>query len=411
MDERDAFREQIRDALTHLYDRAHLECHPLVSQLLGEASPGRITRAQRLRSVLRDAIDVLQPQQRNASLGAPEWRSYLALHALYVKGENFVQLQDELGISRRQLQRELRKGLDAISAILWERRVSAGLALDTPPQDVLQAELESWELKRQACALETLVADTRWLLNPLLDRHGVTLHVQFPATSMPVYVDPTLARQALFRVLRLLVQNAAHQVTMQAIAHDTVMDLCLDAPGTDIVLVGEDWDIAELLIGRQGGELAGTGTSPSIAIRLPVAHRARVLVIDDVEAAHRLFERYLAPHNYAVVSAQDGPTGLKLARDSVPDLILLDVMMPTLDGWQVLRALQAEPATAAIPVVICSVLDEPELALSLGARAFVKKPVSRLALLNTLERILDGSVSAEEARPVWPPAPCTSVPR
>jgi CheY-like chemotaxis protein len=190
-----------------------------------------------------------------------------------------------------------------------------------------------------------------------------------------------------------------------------MVELHLHAPERDVALEGEDWDIAGLLIGRQGGELIAAAArgeltaeaTPSAAvIRLPAVNRARVLVIDDVEAAHRLFERCLAPHNYAVSGAQDGPTGLRLARELAPDLIILDVMMPTQDGWQVLRSLQSDPATAAIPVVVCSVLDEPELALSLGARAFVKKPISRLELLNTLEPILAGSVSAEEAPPAGP---------
>jgi putative two-component system response regulator len=71
-----------------------------------------------------------------------------------------------------------------------------------------------------------------------------------------------------------------------------------------------------------------------------------------------------------------------------PDLIILDVMMPSMDGWQVLRSLKQNPATKSTPIIICSVLREPELAISLGAISYLIKPVDRLELLATLERII-----------------------
>jgi CheY-like chemotaxis protein len=61
------------------------------------------------------------------------------------------------------------------------------------------------------------------------------------------------------------------------------------------------------------------------------------------------------------------------------------------DGWQVLRGLAGNPATAHIPVIICSVLKEPELAFSLGAKAYLKKPVDRLELIATLARVLSSA--------------------
>jgi CheY-like chemotaxis protein len=79
---------------------------------------------------------------------------------------------------------------------------------------------------------------------------------------------------------------------------------------------------------------------------------------------------------------------LQLAGEKHPDAITLDVMMPNVDGWQVLRGLANAPATANIPVIICSVLKEPELAFSLGARAYLKKPVDRLELVATLARLV-----------------------
>lgn len=75
----------------------------------------------------------------------------------------------------------------------------------------------------------------------------------------------------------------------------------------------------------------------------------------------------------------------------MPDVILLDVMMPHQDGWQVLQRLQAQVGTQHIPVIVCSVFDDPELARSLGAVDFLPKPVSRLQLLRALSRRRENS--------------------
>jgi CheY-like chemotaxis protein len=407
MNDRAKFRNEIRDALAHLYDTAYLECHPLVPQLLELSTASRLTRAQMLRSLLKEAIEALRPRQGNPSR-TPEWRSYLALHHRYVQEMSPLKVQDELGISRRQLQREERKGIDALVAILWERRlVDAGppilLPLDEAGEvQLLRRELERWQVNRQVCAVRTLVDDTCWMLRPILERLNVTLHVALFPSPAPVFVDPTLTRQALLRVLRLAAQaTGAGQVSLHAIPHAQTLDIVLQSEGMSISQAEEDWGIACLLVSHQGGSLrqeSAADATPRVVMSLPLASQARVLVVDDVQAVHRLFERYLTPHNYEVIGAGNGPEALRLAAELHPDLIILDVMMPTVDGWQVLRDLQSDPTTAEIPVVVCSVLDEPEVALSLGACAFVKKPVNRLELLNTLERVRGATVPEEVVR-------------
>ena len=79
-----------------------------------------------------------------------------------------------------------------------------------------------------------------------------------------------------------------------------------------------------------------------------------VLVIDDELSQRELMTRFLERKGFAVRTAADGRTGLDLARVLTPRVILLDVMMPAMDGWSVLKALEAEPQTADIPVVMIS---------------------------------------------------------
>jgi CheY-like chemotaxis protein len=111
------------------------------------------------------------------------------------------------------------------------------------------------------------------------------------------------------------------------------------------------------------------------------------LVIDDHAEFVELLERYVAEHGLQIVTANNGLKGLELAQQLQPNAIILDVMMPEIDGWEILQRLHATPATSAIPVVVCSVFHDPELALTLGAAGVLKKPVRQEDLLAILRKI------------------------
>jgi CheY-like chemotaxis protein len=401
----DEFRKQVKDALEHLHDTAYLQVHPLVSQIAWPATPQQTTHAQRLRDLLKEAIESLRPQPGSPS-EAPESRSYLALRYRYVQGMSMAETEDKLGISLRQLHRELRKGLDAVSALLGEMQgLEGGLAIAPAPVQELESELSQWQLDRQACHVQALVDDTLWMLNPLLEQRAVKLIPDLPADVPPVLVDATLMRQALSKALRLMAQNAGSPISLHASPHGERLDIVLHCPSYTLSTAGEEWQMVQLLVAQQGGSLA-TDTHPEtgtqVILSLPRASQTRVLVVDDNQAIHQLFERYLAPHHYEVIHARSGPEALQLAAEAQPDLITLDVMMPSMDGWQVLRDLAQNPATQHIPVIVCSVLKEPELASSLGARAYLKKPVDRLELLATLARLQPAAGPSAAAHPPTP---------
>jgi CheY-like chemotaxis protein/two-component sensor histidine kinase len=119
-----------------------------------------------------------------------------------------------------------------------------------------------------------------------------------------------------------------------------------------------------------------------------------VLIIDDDGAARDLVSRHLAREGFRVETAADGETGLRRARELMPDVITLDVLMPGLDGWTVLQRLKSDPALAGIPVVMISVLDEKPLGFSLGATGYLTKPVERQALGELLDRLLPRDADA-----------------
>jgi DNA-binding response OmpR family regulator len=100
-----------------------------------------------------------------------------------------------------------------------------------------------------------------------------------------------------------------------------------------------------------------------------------VLVIDDDPNVRDLMQRTLAKDGFHVEVAADGKQGLELARTLQPAVITLDVMMPGLDGWAVLTALKADPATAGIPVFMLTIVDDRNMGFSLGAVDYFTKPI------------------------------------
>ena len=110
---------------------------------------------------------------------------------------------------------------------------------------------------------------------------------------------------------------------------------------------------------------------------------ARILVVDDVDVNIKLLEAKLASEYFNVISANNGETALKIAQDERPDLILLDVMMPRMDGFEVCKRLKADARTSDIPVVMVTALTETAdrvRGLESGADDFLTKPVNDVAL-------------------------------
>jgi len=115
---------------------------------------------------------------------------------------------------------------------------------------------------------------------------------------------------------------------------------------------------------------------------------ATVLVVDDDESSREISRRILSKRGYSVICADDGESGIELARKQHPDIIVLDILMPGMDGWQVLERLREIPETADIPIILQSMLSERELGLSLGANDYLTKPVDKSDLPNAVRKLL-----------------------
>jgi CheY-like chemotaxis protein len=222
-----------------------------------------------------------------------------------------------------------------------------------------------------------------------------------PTVNLPrVSLQVPILRQALLDVLgeaarcapggplRLTTESLAQGVGARILAHGHAGAL----PNA------EDLEMTGQLVQLCGGTLECKIEPGSLDARLtlPAIEQATVLVIDDNADALQLAQRYLANSRYRCLSTQDAEHGLALAEDAQPAVIVLDVMMPERDGWTVLGQLREHPKTHTIPVVICSILAQEQLALSLGAAQFLRKPVTRQALLAALDRQLE--LAAKKSR-------------
>jgi two-component system cell cycle response regulator len=128
---------------------------------------------------------------------------------------------------------------------------------------------------------------------------------------------------------------------------------------------------------------------------------ARVLVVDDVELNVKLLEAKLSSEYFQVIPAFNGPTALELAESELPDIILLDVMMPRMDGFEVCRRLKANPRTTDIPVVMVTALSDIAdrlRGLEAGADDFLTKPVNDIALFARVRSLIRLKRMMEELR-------------
>ena len=125
----------------------------------------------------------------------------------------------------------------------------------------------------------------------------------------------------------------------------------------------------------------------------PASGRRLVLVIDDDPYVHDMLRRTLPRETYDMAVATAGEPGLARARELKPDAILLDIVLPGLDGWSVLAEIRKDPDLAAVPVLIMTILDQADRARSSTATDFFSKPIDRERLLEALGRIPAPTVS------------------
>jgi CheY-like chemotaxis protein len=405
-----AFVEAVKDALDHLYDFSRLNNHRLASWLLPSELPRGVSHAQALRQHLLDAIEHVNPGGRLAS-STRQKRAFRLLEMRYVEATSFRDVMRTLALSQAQYHREQRNAIGMVASYLWDTLASS--PGDVPPAELRRVSILEepraqpglpWtptggdavapQLIAPASAdpvrLSALLTEVVGLVGHLARERGAQIRIDTVSDKL-CSTDRTTLRSALIGALGYLLDGIqGGDVLLSAEESDALMRIEARRAGTnaEVPRAGTENDqiaVSRVLMRALGGDLEVARTEGGIVVSLTFpTRRAVLLVIDDNPDLVQLITRYVADQHYVVLSASTVEAGFGAAKAAHPDIILLDVMLPHRDGWEALQLLHHHPSTAEIPVVVCSVLAEDRLAVALGARAFIRKPVTRPALLHVL---------------------------
>jgi signal transduction histidine kinase/DNA-binding response OmpR family regulator len=296
--------------------------------------------------------------------------------------------------------------------------------------DLAKVESGRLELRPVPFGLTGLLEQTLETMRPLADRKHLSLKVEGDV-DLTITADPARIRQVAFNLLSNAVKFTpdfgAVRVTVgrtDDTAWFVVSDTGPGIPEEDRERIFEAFEqggrkagsktegtglglaLTRRLVQAHGGriELASTmGVGSAFTVHLPARGaveaprpapqvatgdtRPRVLVIEDDPGAAELLRLYLEAAGYAVAVTASGLEGLAWAIGLAPDAIVLDILLPDTDGWEVLQRLKQDDRTRVIPVLVVTVIDNRPLGLALGAVDYFVKPVARENLLKSLGRL------------------------
>jgi CheY-like chemotaxis protein len=384
-----AFVEQVEDALKHIYDLPYLNDHPLASELAGEG-PAAESRGQHLRRELVAAIEALSPGPK-VPFRALHARTHSILVLHYMEQMTIHEAANQLGISPRQAIRNLRDAERSVAAVLWSARPVM------PPDEANAVRLSSLDaeigyLEAASCPTDIgeLVRSAVEAVRPRAAQRTVDLSLTLPSDPVMFSTNPTLAQQLVVGLVNHAVgqsHNGPVAVGLETVCDGIVLIITYE-PATDDGAGAPLKATVHELGQRLGWSISQEVAEEVTRLRCAISHPCpSVLIVDDNEGLVNLLQRYLADRSCRVLTARSGEEGLQRAREHRPDVIILDVMMPGMHGWEVLQRLRSDPHTAEIRVVICSVVNEPELAQALGAALFLPKPIRQADVLTALRQL------------------------
>jgi len=401
--DRSAFAKAVADALRGFHDPVHLQISPLVTWLsVRDIGPGQAPASRR--RLLRNAVERLRPSPSLAS-SRPEWLGYRLLWSTYVQTKSRYVVCDELGLSEASYYRIRREALAGIVSVLWSHHeaLTSSPASTHSSEETGDHQLLSDQMTRIAAAsmqqyvnLAEVIASAEEIAAPLLQKEGLALRIDAPKGLPLVRGDPVILRQIVLGVLTEAIGLSPKDPLILKVRHCGDHISCSlgnlgAAPWPDTDTSGaERLGITRSLLSSHGGSLAIHDRNGKLGISfdLPVMTLEIVLIVGDDEDTRRLYRRYLEGEHYLVEEAPSAQALRRALADGKPDLVLLDVLMPREDGWDILRYLKSDLDLETIPVVVCSVLSQPQLALAMGASRVLHKPIQQEALLSAIREAL-----------------------
>ena len=407
MDTLEKFEQHLRDALAHLYEPTYQPSR-LVWMVTGCSPHQGIESVQ---AALIRAIENLKPGD-NIPPTARIRRFYELLFYRYVQNLTQEATARHLGITARHLRREQREAVHVLAQRLWERgRAEALLADDLIQEEGIQPPEETpsnakspeyrAQVRKELASLQKAtpgaVANVGEAIHKAVElgskltaRHGISLEVEQVEPSLVAPVHFSALRQVLITAIRNTVQRmSSGQVTLCAERQQGRIKITITGHPASVDRPPNSHLIREILAAQDGSvEIGIDGDQLAFQLELPCLDQVTVLVVDDNPDLVHFYRRYTTGTRYQIVCVTEGQRVLGTIEESTPAIIVLDVMLPDIDGWELLAQLREHPATRSIPIIVCSVIREEELALMLGAALYLPKPVRRWQFIKALDRVL-----------------------
>ena len=390
------FEQDLHEALAHLHDPDYKPPTSVYQVLDGPPHQD----VERLREGIIQAIEGMKPGA-DIPAHAPGWRLYHLLSDRYQHGLTQDVTALHLNITTRHLQREQKRAIHLLAERLWQESQQIRRSLergdDAPTvtdswQSQVQQELsvlQQHQGEHQANLAETVEGVVR-VGEVLASAHGLALQVQPLPPGLAVNIHPSALRQILLTAIEKLAlhmesgdiaiacQTAGAQVELKirgAVRPQTAL------PRSDL--------IAEILKEPQGTfTVVREHHEIVFRILLPLAKTTvSVLVVDDNQDLVHFFRLYTANTPYHITHLLAGEQLFEQIPTIKPDIIVLDVLLPGQDGWELLSYLRSHAETRSIPVIVCSVVKREALALALGAALYLPKPVRRRQFIEALDAL------------------------
>ncbi|PKO12484.1 MAG: hypothetical protein CVU39_23650 [Chloroflexi bacterium HGW-Chloroflexi-10] len=395
------FEVLVKESLSNLFDYAAMETTPLTA-LFATHSGQSGSKGEFLRKLILESIDTLKPNDKAFDANANEWRTYTILNQRYIENLNSLDVARNLSISERQLRRYQRKAVEALAYRLWDRyqAIYPEARQATPTSD---SNIKEFIVNLEEINLWEVVSGVNKLLATTTSEDHVELKTQNNETLWMIESDRIILRQILIGLMNQFFQllhefeTPNRLLTFSFFRDEEKTTLNIDAPIYIEAGILSNLHTPELKknlsfwsqeINVQINENHSKEQNKSgLILEFPHPQKKLILVVDDQEPALRMYERYLSRTKLKIVGLTKPSKVVARAKELKPALIVLDIMMPKVDGWEVLQSLKLDEGTRNIPVIVCSAWGEPELATSLGAVGFLKKPVIQRDLLAIIQKL------------------------
>jgi CheY-like chemotaxis protein/predicted DNA-binding protein (UPF0251 family) len=399
------FEKELHMVLGRLYDPDYHPCEAL-REVIG-CDPGEGMPA--VQTAILRAVQGLEPSA-NTSPSALARQVYDLLHHRFVQQLTQEETAYRLNVSRRTVNRLQHKAVYALAGALWKQsqaveRGARGLPLgdDEPPTEdaILDTQTVDWRAQMQReldslqakapnawCDVQEVIGSVLDLVDPMFSKLGICAEVRSVQPGLAAAIHPVLLHQVLISALRRFAPCVSDsQIAIYARLEDGNVRITLTGAAVTDALSERDLTGGIPLSKGLSIETCLDGRQAFVWISVPSMGKITVLVVDDNEDMARFYRDCTIGTRYHIVHVAQGRNLLD-AVESAPDVIVLDVMLPDIDGWRLLMRLHEDPATRSIPVIVCSVVQEEDLALSLGAVRYLPKPVQPREFVQALDQAL-----------------------